>query len=110
MAAASAMIGVAGLAACASAVLVGAVRRWADHRLLDLPNERSSHAHPTPRGGGLGIGATISAGLAAGAYHGLDGRWLAVAAGGLAVAAVSFADDLRPLAPWVRLAVGSTAS
>jgi Fuc2NAc and GlcNAc transferase len=36
-----------------SAFLVGVVRR---QQILDIPNERSSHAVPTPRGGGVGIG------------------------------------------------------
>jgi Fuc2NAc and GlcNAc transferase len=35
-------------------------RRW---RLLDLPNERSAHAVPVPRGGGIGIFAGLYAGL-----------------------------------------------
>lgn len=35
--------------------LTGQVRRYAAQRLLDLPNARSSHARPTPRGGGLAI-------------------------------------------------------
>jgi len=45
------------LASCAStAVLTGAVRRYALRaQVLDLPNARSLHAAPTPRGGGLGV-------------------------------------------------------
>jgi UDP-N-acetylmuramyl pentapeptide phosphotransferase/UDP-N-acetylglucosamine-1-phosphate transferase len=35
---------------------VGVFRRWAEKRgILDLPNDRSSHTQPTPRGGGLVI-------------------------------------------------------
>jgi len=39
-----------------SLLLTGAVRRYAlSHRLLDIPNARSSHSLPTPRGGGMAI-------------------------------------------------------
>jgi len=37
--------------------------RWAPARALDIPNERSSHSRPTPRGGGLVIVAGFLAGL-----------------------------------------------
>src|SRR3546814_5564699 len=48
------LMGVA--AAASSAVLIGLVRRALIRRgILDRPNERSSHAVPTPRGGGLGL-------------------------------------------------------
>ena len=32
--------------------IIGLLRRW---RILDLPNKRSSHDIPTPRGGGLAV-------------------------------------------------------
>ena len=52
-------------AALGSGVFTGLVRRHALRRaLLDLPNERSSHAAPTPRGGGLAIAAVILVGAA----------------------------------------------
>ena len=35
-------------------------RRW---RLFDVPNERSAHATPVPRGGGIGIFIGFYAGL-----------------------------------------------
>lgn len=42
------------LAAVASYGLVEAVRHWVVRRsVLDIPNDRSSHTDPTPRGGGL---------------------------------------------------------
>ena len=44
-------------------VLTGVVRRYAVSRdLLDVPNPRSSHTVPTPRGGGLAIVATVLTG------------------------------------------------
>ena len=48
------------LGALLSWVLTLAVRRYAIRsELLDRPNDRSSHAVPTPRGGGLAIVATF---------------------------------------------------
>lgn len=47
------------LLAIASFVLgilcVGFIKRQFSQKLLDIPNERSSHTQPTPRGGGLGF-------------------------------------------------------
>ena len=34
---------------------VGFIKRQFSQKLLDIPNERSSHTQPTPRGGGLGF-------------------------------------------------------
>jgi len=48
--------GIALIAFTASYLLVFWFRRWALRcNLLDIPNERSSHVVPTPRGGGLAI-------------------------------------------------------
>jgi Fuc2NAc and GlcNAc transferase len=43
------------LALVSSFGIVYAIRRWALQHMLDIPNERSSHTIPIPRGGGLGI-------------------------------------------------------
>lgn len=68
--------------------------------LMDKPNERSSHAVPTARGGGLGIVAASLIGLIALGYHGHptvihDPAFLGVLAGGLIAAAGGLADDVR---------------
>jgi UDP-N-acetylmuramyl pentapeptide phosphotransferase/UDP-N-acetylglucosamine-1-phosphate transferase len=90
---------------------VVSLRRWAESRqVLDIPNERSSHTHPTPRGGGLVIVILATAGLilawlryptlspaALVAY--LVGAWL--------IAGVSWLDDLRSLPNRVRFAAHS---
>ena len=90
---------------------VAGVRRWAERRqLLDIPNERSSHVRPTPRGGGLVIVILSTAGIifawlrdptasptALIAY--LVGAWL--------IAGVSWLDDLRSLPNRVRFAAHS---
>lgn len=53
--------GSAAIAAIATNLLLPVLRR----RIVDIPNERSSHTVATPRGGGLGILAGASAGIAA---------------------------------------------
>lgn len=50
--AACAAIAAAGLSVLATGEVLGYLRR---RQILDRPNERSSHKHPTPRGGGLGV-------------------------------------------------------
>lgn len=76
--------------------------RWG---VFDAPNPRSSHAVAKPRGGGLAVVA-----VAAGAWLTLDaalgkpGGAAAILALGLALAAVSFLDDLRGLPPLPRFA------
>jgi UDP-N-acetylmuramyl pentapeptide phosphotransferase/UDP-N-acetylglucosamine-1-phosphate transferase len=78
---------------------------WAPRRALDVPNERSSHTHPTLRGGGLVIVLGFFAGLALWLATGgfLSPRALGWLAGALLVATVSFVDDLHPLPATPRL-------
>jgi len=75
--------------------------------LIDVPNERSSHSVPTPRGGGLAIvisSVTAIAVLAAlGAIR--VPLLLALCGGGVAVAAIGFLDDRGSLSPGKRLLV-----
>lgn len=96
------------LAAAASAVVGAWFQRWAlrHARALDLPNQRSSHRTPTPRGGGVGIVVGFVAGLAAWLLLGgsLSPRAIGWLAGALLVAGVSFVDDLHPLPAAPRLA------
>jgi Fuc2NAc and GlcNAc transferase len=102
----------AGMALAASAALTLAMRKFAlSHGLLDVPNERSSHKNPTPRGGGAAIVATATTGFAVlAALHRLDFAVFAALAGGLAVAAVGFLDDRHALPAPVRLAAHVTAA
>lgn len=47
-----------------SFLVTGLYRRYALHKLIvDIPNNRSSHTKPTPRGGGVAIVITFSAAL-----------------------------------------------
>ena len=70
--------------------------------MLDVPNERSSHSSPTPRGGGLACAVGIAVGLVAAASLGLALPWPQIAATFL-LCAVGFADDVWSLPVAVRL-------
>jgi Fuc2NAc and GlcNAc transferase len=79
--------------------------------LLDVPNERSSHSVPTPRGGGVAIVvASTAAFILLGQFGRIDGNLLVALLGGTAVAIVGFVDDRRPLSASVRLAVHFAAA
>lgn len=74
--------------------LVGALQR---RRIVDLPNRRSSHDRPTPRGGGLGLLAGFLAALGLAAlwsanYRVLEPTFLVALA---LVAGVGWLDDLK---------------
>lgn len=86
-------------------------RRWSlRRRLLDVPNERSSHSVPTPRGGGAVIVATITGASAIYSLVTGDFGFLPYLAAGAIVAAVSFFDDVRPLSPFFRLLTHAAAA
>ncbi|PLU84364.1 MULTISPECIES: MraY family glycosyltransferase [Pseudomonas] len=80
-----------------AAALTGAVRRFAIQKsVLDIPNERSSHSVPTPRGGGVAI--VVAFIVAVLLLFGLGEIDLAVTTalvlGGAGVAILGFYDDL----------------
>jgi Fuc2NAc and GlcNAc transferase len=81
-------------------------------RLIDRPNERSSHVVPRPRGGGLGIIAGTCAGLGMvwllGAVIG-GGVWIVILGAGI-VAVVGLWDDVASLSPLPRLVAQSGAA
>lgn len=82
------------------------MRRAQDTGLIDVPNERSSHRYPTPRGGGTAIVAVTSLGFVLLALRQvIDVRLLAALVAGLVVAAIGFVDDRRPLSARSRLIV-----
>jgi Fuc2NAc and GlcNAc transferase len=103
-----------GTAATLSFALTAAVRHYAITRdLLDIPNARSSHSLPTPRGGGVAIVFTflLAAGLGwrQGALS-VDLFYGLFSAGGL-VALVGFLDDHGHIAArWRLLAHFSAAA
>jgi UDP-GlcNAc:undecaprenyl-phosphate GlcNAc-1-phosphate transferase len=87
--------------AAALAVLSAAiVRAMITVRIMDHPGARSSHDAPTPRGGGLGVVAAVLTGLTTLYFSARYGRlgdpyFMGVIGGFIAIAAVSFADDIR---------------
>ena len=76
-----------------------------NRRILDRPNERSSHTIPTPRGGGIALlGAVVAAWLmdiGLSTAHGLSGAIILTAS--LALGLVCFIDDLKGLKALPRL-------
>lgn len=87
-----------GMALCAlSAVLTWVLMKRV--RIIDMPNERSSHANPTPRSGGIAIVVTFFVGLMAlwmvsdDAVLG-QGYFWAFCATSFLIAVVSIIDDL----------------
>lgn len=92
----------------ASALLTGLVRAYAiRHELLDKPNERSSHTHPTPHGGGLAVVIASVIGMAMGvAFHIIDSREaLTLGVGMIALATIGWIDDTKGSLPGSRLVV-----
>ena len=88
-------------------------RRYALRRqLVDQPGERRSHQRPTPRGGGIGIVASLLLSLAwlAARQPAHASMLLCTAFGVLLVAGIGWVDDHRPLSPWPRLLVQAIAA
>ena len=100
-------------AAFVSWLLTGAMRRYALRAaLLDVPNERSLHRTPTPRGGGVAVVVVTLGGLtAAGVLSKIpaDVAW-ALGGGGALVAAVGWLDDRAGLRAPVRASAHATAA
>jgi Fuc2NAc and GlcNAc transferase len=91
-----------------SGVLTAAVRKLAlSRQWVDVPNARSSHVTPTPRGGGAAIVVATLLALLALVLRGIVSfdLLLALGGGGIAVALVGFVDDRHQLSATVRLAV-----
>lgn len=84
---------------------VALFRRWAAHRLLDIPNERSSHTRPTPRGGGIAIVVVTLVGCIIFALMTSSTDWLKLGAyltGAILIAGISWLDDVRTLSSTIR--------
>ena len=100
-------------AAAASAILTGLVRAYAlRSSLLDVPNERSLHRTPTPRGGGVAIVVVTLVGLVGLAAVGtipVSVAWT-LGVGGALVAAVGWLDDRRGVSAPVRALVHAVAA
>ncbi|WP_323165109.1 glycosyltransferase family 4 protein [Pseudomonas atacamensis] len=86
--------------------MTGLLRRYALTRsLMDIPNERSAHSVPTPRGGGVAIVAAFLLALPGLAFAGLFSlhSLYAFGGGGALIAVVGFADDHGHIAARWRL-------
>jgi len=89
-----------------SYILTGVTRKLAlKNNMLDIPNSRSSHTIPTPRGGGLAFVAVFLVGISLLFCLGaLELRvFLALFGGGCLIAGVGWLDDRRGLSALVRL-------
>lgn len=97
----AAVLGIAAAAATAALAPLTA-RALARRGRLDVPNHRSSHRMPVPRGGGIACALGIATGVAPAATLGLAVPWAAVVAA-FALAAVGYVDDRRSVPPMLRL-------
>jgi UDP-N-acetylmuramyl pentapeptide phosphotransferase/UDP-N-acetylglucosamine-1-phosphate transferase len=76
------------------------------NKVLDIPNDRSSHDNPTPRGGGLAIVITWFTGISLlFSFNLLETKLFFALLCGLLLAIVSLIDDLKGLSPIIRLSV-----
>jgi Fuc2NAc and GlcNAc transferase len=102
------IVGLVLLLALTAALLgTGAFRRYAlANGLLDLPNERSAHTRPVPRGGGIAIVLPILVGIITGALLGFIPSKTAGAlvGGAILVSLVGWIDDRQGLPTRIRLA------
>lgn len=110
-----AVVSAAALAATVAGAMVLTRRLigWTEARgVVDRPNARSSHTRVTPRGGGLAIVAATLAGavVAACIDDAAIGRITGVVLPAIAVAAISWRDDVRPVPNRVRFAIHAAAA
>jgi glycosyltransferase WbpL len=104
---------VAFVALLMAVLITGLTRRLALlHGVIDVPNARSSHRAPTPRGGGVSIAIATTVALLLLSRLGTirSDLLLALAGGGLAVAIVGIVDDRKRVPPGVRFAVHLAAA
>jgi UDP-N-acetylmuramyl pentapeptide phosphotransferase/UDP-N-acetylglucosamine-1-phosphate transferase len=88
-----------GLTSLAMPVVIRVLRRG---NVFDLPNARSSHEVPTPRGGGIAVAAGVVAGVAVAPALDGDVR-AAILVAGLMCGAVGLLDDLFGIPALARL-------
>lgn len=82
------------------------------HGIIDIPNHRSAHKTPTPRGGGLAIVLSVSICLVALWQSGnlLPNQFIALIGAGSLVALAGFLDDKFSLSPIHRLIIQFVAA
>ncbi len=97
----------------ATVLLTWVARCYAmSNKLMDIPNERSSHSVATPRGGGVAIVAVTVVAVGVLWTAGVESGWVlgAFVGGGLLVATVGYIDDHSHVPPSWRLLVHVTAA
>ena len=106
------IVGCLALSAVLSLFITDIVRRYAvRNAILDLPNHRSLHTAPTPRGGGLGIAVVIfGSAITASVLGVLRAEVMIALLGGLAVAWIGWVDDTREVRPATRATVQFVAA
>ncbi|MDB5317353.1 MAG: UDP-phosphate N-acetylglucosaminyl-phosphate transferase [Rhodospirillales bacterium] len=102
----------AGVLAIVSAACVRLMIAWP---ILDHPDARKAHLHPTPKGGGVGIVVAFLVGMAVlfqvAAFARLaDTQFLGVIAAAAAIALVALLDDVRDFRFVVKLAAQAGAA
>ena len=107
------------IAAAAAVAFAGALaavmmveRRAGSLGLIDIPNDRSSHVIPRPRGGGLGVIAGLGLGIAVATWSGspMSGEVWTILAASLIVAAIGIWDDVSALTPAPKFAAQFVAA
>lgn len=90
-----------------SLFLTGIYRSYAIRKsILDVPNERSSHAFSTPRGGGIAIAVAWFTGLVIFFLtNKIENRLFYALLSGAPLALIGFTDDILNLSPGIRLFV-----
>ena len=107
IAAAAVVFATAFLSCFATRALIPVLRR---RDVLDLPNERSSHSVPIPRGGGIAlVGTVLLVWLALRLAGRVSPAIPIVSLGAVLLAGVCWIDDLRGLSPATRLAAQAGA-
>jgi UDP-GlcNAc:undecaprenyl-phosphate GlcNAc-1-phosphate transferase len=92
-----------------------AVRAMIARPILDVPNHRSSHARPTPKGGGVGPVVAFVLGMlllwqVEALSDAAEPRFLGVVLAAIAIALVALADDIRDFRFLVKLAAQTFAA
>ena len=99
------------VAALTSATLIVALYPLLQRYSMARPNARSSHASPTPQGGGIAviaatlIGAWLGTLMSRTGVAGSTGEWLAISTAALLLALTGAIDDIRGLGPGPRLLI-----
>ena len=96
-----------------SSFLLTFVVKWFAEKksLIDIPNERSSHAIPTPRGGGIAIALTWFMGITYLFYcNKIDKALYYALMSGILISGISLIDDIYNLKTFPRLLIQAMAT